>query len=215
VITPLSRRAFLGCAGALSGVPAVWRPVAQRRAVALFDGTLAGWVIENTSPERFSVRDGHLRVEGPNGWLRSAEQYGDVALHVEWRFVTPNADSGLFLRAPGPASNVFIRGWPANAYQVQIRDMSENRTTNPLWIGNLYRHRVPPGETTFDADAAARAVRPPGDWQSMDIVVTGDRLTVDLNGTRVTEAAGLVNPRGHIGIQAETGVLEYRALNLI
>jgi hypothetical protein len=208
--TPVNRRTFLAAGAAV--VPALrGRRQPGRR---LFDGSLNGWVVENQTQGRFSVADGLLRVEGPDGWLRTEAQYGDFGLHVEWRFVTPDADSGIFLRAPGPPSNVFIRGWPANAYQVQVRDLSRNRTTNPLWIGNLYRHRVPPGETTFDAEAAAGAVRPPGEWQAMDIEVTGERLTVALNGVPVTTATGLVNPRGYIGIQAETGVLEYRALEI-
>ncbi len=136
--------------------------------VPLFDGkTLSGWIVENTDRGNFTVRDGVLRVEGPQGWLRSAREYGNFTLTVECRFVTDDADSGVFLRAPGPASNIFMRGWPANAYQVQVRDMSKNRTTNPIWIGNLYRHRVAPGETSFDADAALGAVKPTGEWQTI------------------------------------------------
>ena len=158
------------------------------------------------------MRDGVLRVEGPQGWLRSAAQYGKFSLRVECRFLTDDADSGVFVRAPGPASNIFIRGWPANAYQVQVRNMVKNRTNNPLWIGNLYRHRVAAGETTYDADAALAAAKPTGEWQLFEIDVVDDRLTVQLNGVVVTRAANIVNPRGYIGIQGETGALEYRTM---
>jgi hypothetical protein len=180
---------------------------------ALFDGaSLNGWVVENSSGKNFTVRDGVLRVEGPEGWLRSVDQYADFDLRVGFRFLTSDADSGVFLRAPGPASNIFIRGWPANAYQVQARDISQNKTTNPIWIGNLYRHRTPPGETVYDADAAAKAFRPTGEWQQLDIQVIADRLSVRLNGVEVTRASGLVNPKGFIGLQGETGIVEYREL---
>jgi hypothetical protein len=183
--------------------------------VALFNGTnLDGWVVENSTTNNFTVADGVLRVEGPQGWLRSAQQYGDFSLRVEVRFLTPDADSGVFLRAPGPASNVFIRGWPANAYQVQMRDMSVNRTTNPFWAGNLYRHRVAPGQTSFAADAAIEAVRPTGEWQLFEIEAAGDRIQARLNGVAVLDAAGIVNPRGFIGIQGETGTLEYRRIDI-
>jgi len=99
------------------------------------------------------------------------------------RFLTDDADSGVFVRAPGPSSNIFMRGWPANAYQVQVRDMSRNKTTNPIWIGNLYRHRVAAGETVFNSDAALAAVKPTGEWQLLEIDARADRLTVHLNGT--------------------------------
>jgi hypothetical protein len=106
-----------------------------------------------------------------------------------------------------------VRGWPANAYQVQARDISTNRTTKPIWIGNLYRHRVAEeGQTDYDADAALKAFKPTGEWQIMEIGVTGTTLTVALNGTEVTRASNIVNPRGHIGIQGETGAVEYRVI---
>jgi len=182
----------------------------------LFDGkSLSGWVVENSTHNNFTVRDGVLRVEGPEGWLRSVGQYGNFALRVEFRFLTDDADSGVFVRAPGPASNIFIRGWPANAYQIQTRDISTNRTNNPMWIGHLYRHRVSaPGETTYDAAAALNAFRKTGEWQSFDIDVIDDRITVQLNGTPVTRATGVVNPRGFVGIQGETGVVEYRRIDI-
>ena len=179
----------------------------------LFDGrSLDGWVVENSDGANFTVAEGVLRVTGPQGWIRSARQYGNFTLRVEVRFMTDDADSGVFVRAPGPASNVFMRGWPANAYQVQLRDMSRNKTTNPIWIGNLYRHRVAPGETTFDADAAMRAVKATTEWQMVEIEAVDDRLTASLNGVSVLRASGVVNPRGFIGIQGETGALEYRSI---
>jgi hypothetical protein len=182
----------------------------------LFDGkTLEGWTVENTDAGNFSVRDGVLHVTGPGGWLRSVRQFADFVLRVELRFLTTDADSGIFLRAPDPPSHVFIRGWPANAYQVQARDISTNRTNNPIWIGNLYRHRVAePGETHYDADAALEAFRPTGEWQLLEIEAAGSTLTVALNGTQVTRATNIVNPRGHIGIQGETGAAEYRAIDI-
>ncbi len=185
----------------------------QSLIVSLFDGeTLGGWTVENSDGANFSVANGVLRVEGPQGWLRSAAAYGDFTLQVEFRFLTDDADSGVFVRAASPPSEIFIRGWPANSYQVQIRNMATNRTTQPLWIGNLYRHRIAPGETRYDSDAAARAFRPTGAWQTAEIAVAGPRLTVVLNGIATTEADDLVNARGHIGIQGETGVVEYRRI---
>jgi Domain of Unknown Function (DUF1080) len=183
--------------------------------VALFNGTsLDGWIVENSTGENFSVQGGVLRVEGPNGWLRSAKSYGDFTLRVEFRCVTEDADSGVFVRAPGPASNIFLRGWPANAYQVQLREMSRNRSTNPIWIGNLYRHRVAAGVTEFDGPTALGAAKPMGEWQTVLIDVRGQHLSVTLNGAPVTRAEGIANPSGYIGLQGEAGVVEYRSMAL-
>jgi hypothetical protein len=178
--------------------------------VPLFDGTMTGWTVENSTAGNFGIRDGVLRVEGPGGWLRSARQYGDVVVRLEFRFVTPDADSGLFVRAA--SSGQFGRGWPGSAYQVQMRNPATESRFPP--VGGLFRHGVPPGPTTFDPAVVGKAVRPTGEWQVLEVDVRGDRLTAALNGTEVLRAEGLVNPSGFIGLQGETGAMEVRSIGV-
>ena len=176
--------------------------------VSLFDGTLNGWVIENEG--KFTVRDGLLRVEAPAGWLRSEREYGDFQVRLEFRFLTDDADSGLFIRAAvGPS---FGRGWPNGSYQVQMRNPIGPSRFPP--IGGLFRHGMPPGTVTFDPAQAAALSKPTGEWQLLEAAVVGERLTVRLNGTEITRAADLVPRRGFIGLQGETGALELRAIGI-
>jgi len=180
---------------------------------ALFDGkSLQGWTPTNTTEGTFAVRDGVLRVEGNSGWLKSERQYGDVQLKVEVRFLTDNADSGVFVRAVG--DSIFLRGWPGNSFQVQTRDVSRNQTANPILIGNIYRHGNRGGETTFNAQSALQAAKKTGEWHTLDIEVRGDQLTVAVNGTPLTRASGIANPTGHIGLQGEAGVVEFRSIQI-
>lgn len=178
--------------------------------VALFGGTLSGWVVENTEAGNFSVRDGVLRVEAPGGWLRSAREYGDFSLRLEFRFLTPDADSGLFLRAASTGG--FGRGWPNRSYQVQIRNPLTESRFPP--VGGLFRHGMPPGEIAFDAARVERLAKATGDWQDLEVDAIGDRLTVRFNGVEVMTAAQIANPRGYIGLQGETGALEFRAIEI-
>ena len=174
----------------------------------LFDGTLNGWVIENTEAGNISVRDGVLRLEAPNGWLRSQREYGDVSIRVEFRFLTPDADSGLFVRAKRETQ--FMRGWPNNSYQVQIRNPATASRLPP--VGGLFRHGMAAGETTFDPAIVEKLSRPTGEWQVLEVDVAGDRLTARFNGTEVLRAANIANPTGYIGFQAETGAIEVRSV---
>lgn len=178
--------------------------------VPLFDGTLNGWVIENTQAGNISVRDGVLRVEAASGWLRSAREFGDVVIRTEFRFVTADADSGLFVRASG--SGQFMRGWPNNSYQVQIRNPATASRLPP--VGGLFRHGMPPGPTEFDAATVEKVARPTGEWQTLEVEVTGSRLTARLNGTEVLKAMEIANPRGFIGLQAEAGTVEFRSIEV-
>ena len=176
----------------------------------LFDGTLKGWVVENTEAGNFSVADGLLRVEGPSGWLRSERRYEHFVMRIEFRFLTADADSGIFLRAPdGPT---FGRGWPNNSYQVQLRVPSTPSRLPPL--GGIFRHGMPAGETAFDASLVEMLFGGVAAWQTVEIDVDGEVLLVRLNGTRVTRAANVAPTSGFIGIQGETGALEFRAIEI-
>lgn len=203
----LGARARRSATAAL-GAGILWTTVGAR-AEALFDGTLNGWVVENADGN-IAITDGVLRVAGPRGWLRSERTYGDFALRVEFRFLTDDADSGIFVRAV--ADGVFGRGWPSNSYQLQLRNPLGQSPFPP--VGGVFRHGKPPGETRFDPAVAARVSTGTGQWQVLEIEVAGTTLVARLNGTPLTEAAEIDNPSGYIGIQAETGELEFRAIEI-
>ncbi len=176
----------------------------------LFDGTLDGWTIENSTHDNFTINDGVLRVEEPEGWLKSAQQYGDFVLRIEFRFLTDNADSGIFVRAV--ADSPFIRGWPNNSYQVQLRNPLGDSPFPP--VGGVFRHGTPQGPLRFDAADADRLSTGTGEWQTLQIELAGEALTVWLNGSELSHASNIVNARGYIGIQAEVGAVEFRSIEI-
>jgi Domain of Unknown Function (DUF1080) len=173
----------------------------------LFDGTL-GQATENGGT--FTIESGVLRAEGPEGWLRFAPLVRDFRLRVELRFLTDNADSGVFLRALPDAA--FARGWPNRSYQVQLLNPVSGSSL-PL-VGGLFRHGMPPGETTFDREAARRAFTGTGEWQLLEIELVGADLTVQLNGMLVTRASGIEDVAGYIGIQSETSAVEFQRIDI-
>lgn len=176
----------------------------------LLDNELSRFTIENTTTDNFSMFDGVLEVREPEGWLKSVERYSDFELITEFRFMTDDADSGIFVRALGERE--FVRGWPNQSYQVQLR--------NPLGespfpaVGGLFRHGMANGDTSYDEDLASEVSLPTGEWQTLGVRVEGEVLTVELNDVLITRAAGLANETGFIGIQGETGTLEFRSIQL-
>ena len=172
--------------------------------VPLFDGTLNGWIVENTQAGNFKLAGDVLHVEGPTGWIRSARRYEDFSLRVEFRFMTPDADSGIFLRAAGDTQ--FLRGWPNQSYQVQVRNPSTPSKFPP--VGGLFRHGMPPGDATLDEQVVNRLFRGTGVWQILDIELIADRLNVRLDGSEVLRADGMSRTSGYIGMQGEAGVVD-------
>ena len=80
----------------------------------LFNGRdLSGWVDVNTSKDTWTVRDGLLVCSGhPIGVMRSAKQYENFILHIEWRHMEAGGNSGVFAWSTGsvPAGRRLPKG---------------------------------------------------------------------------------------------------------
>lgn len=180
-------------------------PVAS---VALFNGrNLDGWVIENNA--LFSVQEGLMVVNKGVGWLRSKDTFGDMILDMDFRFLEEGANSGIFVRT-GPTSHQDDNGWPDNGYQVQCMD---NIAKMPA-LGTMIPYGAPPFTHSSNLEALHRAYRPTREWNHFQITCRGETLTVKLNNALVTTAQEIKNHRGHVGIQAEHGHLEFKNIRL-
>lgn len=158
----------------------------------LFNGkTLDGWHLENGA--KFVVEDGVIKHRGGLGWLRSDGEYSDFVLRLEFRFLKPKQDGGVFLRANKEGNN-----WPTRKYEVQI----ENTERMAKIFGT--RHDL-------DIELTKKVLKPTGEWNEYQITIKGANVEVRLNGKVVSQSdsAGQL-PRGYIGLQGENGLHEYR-----
>lgn len=166
----------------------------------LFDGKgLDGWTMINTEGN-FLVKDGVLVMNRGQGWLATDQTYGDFELRIRYRFVTEGADSGVFIRASREGKN-----WTSRGYQVQNMD---NRTLG-MFVGMGVKVR---GE--HKPDLAERVKKPAGTWMDLRIVADGSRGEVAINGTTVATTDDLQLESGHIGLQAEGGILEFQRIDI-
>jgi ankyrin repeat protein len=178
-----------------------------RQPIKLFNGwNLEGWTIQNKG--RFSVEDGVLKIDGGTGWLRSDKTYSDFTLVMEFRFLEPKANSGIFVRT-GPTSKKDENGWPDHGYQIQCMD---TLTGKPL--ATMLPYGAPPFEHKSDLEALKKAYKPAGQWHTYEITAKGETLKVKLNGILITTCTSIKNRSGHIGIQGEHGLLEFRKIEL-
>lgn len=210
---PIATHARIVTASFAAAIACVLVPGAAERATAQPAGAfdvVREWTHVSAPGDRFRFENGVLRVEGGGGWLRGERRLTDFTLTAELRFLTEDADSGIFVRVePGPE---FGPGWPGDSYQVQLRNPVGESPFPP--VGGLFRHGTRGGTTRFDEAAARSAFTGTGEWQTLVVRVAGDMLSVELNGTAVTEADGIANASGLIGLQSETGVLEIRSLEI-
>ncbi|MEV6108538.1 ThuA domain-containing protein [Streptomyces sp. NPDC051940] len=157
----------------------------------LFDGTsTAGW--KQAGPGSFTLADGTLTSVGGLGMLwYEAKSFGSYSLKLDWK-ADGDSNSGVFVGFPASDDP-----WSAvnKGYEIQI-DATDapDRTT-----GAVYSFQ--------SADIAARdaALNPPGEWNTYEIRVEGERLRVYLNGALVNDFTNTDPVRsltdGYVGIQ--------------
>lgn len=171
--------------------------------VPLFNGKdLAGWHIMGT--KAWIVENGVLVCTGKGGgWLRSAEQYEDFVLRLEYN-ISKGGNSGIFIRASD-------RGNPAyTGMEVQILDSHKRRPTTST-AGAIYGAVAPSKE----------ASKPAGEWNEVEITCKGPIVIVVLNGEKIVEVNMDEHPqlkgrlrKGYIGLQNHGTRVEFRNIRI-
>lgn len=177
--------------GTASTQDAAGRPPAD--AVVLFDGKdLSQWVQKKDgSPAKWKVENGYFEVVPKTGDLQTRESFGDCQLHVEFREPDPpkgeDQDRGN--------SGVFLHG----LYETQVLDSYQSKTYADGQAAAIYGQYPP----------QVNSSRPPGQWQTYDIIFHGPRFdasgkltrpareTVFHNGVLVQDNVELTGPTGH------------------
>lgn len=132
-------------------------------AVVLFDGKdNAQWVAMDGSPTKWIVKDGALECVPGSGFVRTLQSFGDCQLHVEWAApVTVKGDG------QGRGNSGVFFGF--NRYEIQVLDSYENKTYADGSAASIYGQYPP----------LVNASRPPGQWQTYDIIWTAPRFDAD------------------------------------
>jgi len=132
-------------------------------ATVLFDGKdLSAWVAMDGSPTKWIVKDGALECVPGSGYVRSLQSFGDCQLHVEW--ATPTTVKG---DSQGRGNSGVFFGY--DRYEIQVLDSYENKTYADGSAASIYGQYPP----------LVNATRPPGQWQTYDLIWTAPRFDAD------------------------------------
>jgi hypothetical protein len=151
--------------------------------------------------ENWSVKDGCIWFNGAGDNLCSIKEYGDFEMLVDWK-ISKKGDSGIYLR-----------GSP----QVQIWDTSRVDVGAQVGSGGLYNNQKNERIPLKVAD------NPIGDWNSLRIIMTGEKVSVWLNGVLVVDNVIMENywdrsipifPKGAIELQAHGTDLAFRDIRI-
>jgi hypothetical protein len=161
-------------------------------AVVLFDGSdISKWVATNGEPTRWIVKDGAMECVPGSGYIRTLQCFGDAQVHVE--FAAPAKPEGS---SQGRGNSGFFFG--GTRYEIQVLDSFENPTYADGSCASIY-NQYPP---------LVNASRPPGQWQSYDIIWTAPRFDADgklVSPARVTLFHNGVLVHNNVELIGDTG----------
>lgn len=110
-----------------------------------------------TGPPEWLVEEGAMVVTGKSS-LKTKREFGDVQLHIEWA-----SPSEVVAASQGRGnSGVLLMG----AYEIQVLDSYENKSYADGQASAIYGQYPP----------LVNASRPPGEWQSYDIIFEAPRF---------------------------------------
>ena len=145
-------------------------------AIVLFDGKdLSQWQARDSTAPRWLVRNGYMEVVGGSGSIMTRRGFGDVQLHVEW--ATPSPPFGEGQRRGN--SGVYLMGY----YEIQVLDSYQNLTYADGQAAAVFGQTPP----------LVNASRPPGAWQTYDIVFHRPRFAPDGTALRPATVTVLHN----------------------
>jgi hypothetical protein len=163
----------------------------------------AAWNAERDLHWRVDAARGEIVSDGSSPHLATVKDYGDFELWVDWLMVSPNGDSGVYLRS-----------YP----QVQIWDPSnprELRNGADKGSGGLWNNNPDnPGRWPL-----VKADNPVGQWNTFRIRMIGPRVWVWLNGQATVDGQVLDNyfnralpvlPSGPIELQTHGSEIRFR-----
>ncbi|MBW4720716.1 ricin-type beta-trefoil lectin domain protein [Saccharothrix obliqua] len=159
---------------------------------SVFDGraeyNLGGW--RKAGAKQLKVEGCELVTDtGTDVTWYGARTFGnDYTLKVDWKAQSAESDSGVFVLFPNPGDDPAAPG--TNGVEVNIAAASSTGTQT--------------GSITGLQGPSALAAKPVGEWNTYEISVRWNMVTVLLNGTKVNEIklpAGRYAKHSYIGLQ--------------
>ena len=168
-------------------------------AVVLFNGTdFSNWEAVRGEEVKWKLEDGAMTEQKGAGDIRTRQSFGDCQLHIEWR--TPSEVVG---NSQGRGnSGIFLQ----STYELQVLDSYNNRTYSNGQAASIYKQYMP----------LVNACRPPGEWQSYDIIYEAPIFHEDGSLARaafITVIQNGVLVQNHVMLKGHTpyiGLPEYK-----
>lgn len=184
---------------------------------SIFNGReLTGWEGGGQNAAAcWEAAEGILRCTGkPGPWLRSAKQYDNLNLRLEYRLAA-GGNSGVYVRVPADGNHHRAsESDPAAGFEVQVLDDADPQ------YKSLQDYQY--SASLYDiAGATPRVSKPAGQWNTLEIDCRGQSVKITHNGQAVVDASADKQPllalrslSGFLGLQNHSTPVEFRRLRV-
>lgn len=204
--------------------------ITTNRFVPLFNGTdLSGWRVDTRGPGDWQMKGGELCARSPedesflnNRYMLSARDYKDFVLRFQFLCTTDSARGGIAVRA-----------MPGETARNSKPDIKQNYPFHLTILIGKFREFNITGWLASSPDTRAHLrsnlpaeLKPPGQWNDMEIEMAGQHLRGIVNGREVLNvmlnqvrpakfaAPGLNRDAGRIGFYKRCGELRFRNIEI-
>lgn len=207
---------------------------------AFIDGTEPGWVDlteadfapVNCDPETFTFKDGEIHCTGtPIGVMKTAREYKNFELVLEWKHLKSGGNSGVFVWAsPEALADVPRNALPRSGIEVQILDhgfteqyesrsgkkgdwFSTNGDIFPVGASKMtpFPPTSPNGQRSFPRKNLSKGV---GEWNHYYVRGINGEIRLWVNGEEVSGGRDCQPAAGHLCLESEGAPIVFRGLRI-
>jgi hypothetical protein len=156
-----------------------------------------------------TIDAGELRLTGkPNGYFATRREYENYTLSFDWKFEPPADPAALAKFAGNSGLLVHItppdKVWP-RCVEVQLAQADPGSIFS-VGDASVRGRKV--------VDAQKKAIKPVGEWNTMELVCRGGTMVCSINGVEVARALDSKPRKGKIGWQSEGSPIRFRNITI-
>ncbi len=181
---------------------------------------LDGWIDVNTSNETWHVRDKMIICSGnPIGVMRSAKQYENFIMEIEWRHMEAGGNSGVFIWSEGLP---FKDGKLTKGIEVQMLELDwaiQNNRTDDFVHGELFPTMdltaIPDNPRGIRSKSIEKRCKGKGEWNKYIIVAVDGTVKLSVNGKFVNGLRNSGRKKGYLCLESEGSEIHFKNMRIL
>lgn len=216
-----------GCLHAQSGNITFGRSLSLNKALSMAKEKESAmqWVNVNTDPDTWHVEKKILVCSGqPIGVMRSAKQYENFILHIEWMHLEAGGNSGVFVwsNANPPESGRLPDGVEVQMLELDWVNLNKRDGVSPpeayvhgelFGVGGV--QTVPDNPRGTRSKSVENRCKGKGQWNTYDVVCVDGVIKLSVNGKFVNGISGSSQKKGYLCLESEGAPIHFRNIKII